>query len=463
MSNSKNKLLTKLELLKLNKRQLIKQCKKYKVSSSGNKAEMVERILKKTKRKRDKISKQKAAFRNIPAILLISYFRDIEKHLHIKLPLDVKYTIGYFIRRYIIFGCGLNLYDQFALPEKDEYIQLESWTRLRRLEFKLNDYHDIFLQHEGIIIQTSDKILYACGKDGWHRFNLVKLRDNNKWSRMKDIGNNKIITTISSGIYNDVCTLIATSDNKLHGYGTNEYGMFGNGKQSYGPICDMDTSLWLKQTHRIIDIKCGWKTTFFRTSNNDVFMCGEDENKQYVLTPILIAEDIKMIAVGSDMKDTIFLTLNGKLIKMFGKRLKISNYFENKKIDIMNVKIGSFHVCCLGTCGDVYTFGGNTMGQCGNEINECIIDEPFYVNINEVIIDIQCGGYHTVLLSKDNSLYIFGNNEDLQCSVVFAKKKCIKKPYRFMKKKELGYNYWIQKVFAMCNETLIFVNPYKWM
>ena len=91
--------------------------------------------------------------------------------------------------------------------------------------------------------------------------------------------------------------------------------------------------------------------------------------------------------------------------------------FKMKNIRIEHIFSGWEHNIILTNKGEIYSFGNNQHYQCGypnNNINKIITNPTNISKINNNIkaISAACGNEYTLILSKDNEVYAFGNNED---------------------------------------------------
>ena len=92
--------------------------------------------------------------------------------------------------------------------------------------------------------------------------------------------------------------------------------------------------------------------------------------------------------------------------------------FKLKNIRIDHIFSGWEHNIILTNKGEIYSFGNNQHYQCGlsnsNNINKIITDPTNISKLNNNMkgISAACGNEYTLILSKDNEVYAFGNNED---------------------------------------------------
>ena len=92
--------------------------------------------------------------------------------------------------------------------------------------------------------------------------------------------------------------------------------------------------------------------------------------------------------------------------------------FKLKNLRINHIFSGWEHNILLTNNGDIYSFGNNQFYQCGlsndDNINKIIANPTNISILNNNIkgISAACGNEYTLILSQDNEVYAFGNNED---------------------------------------------------
>jgi len=89
------------------------------------------------------------------------------------------------------------------------------------------------------------------------------------------------------------------------------------------------------------------------------------------------------------------------------------DFFEG--IDIEDTSCGFMHTAVIGS-GKLYTFGYNEFGQLGSGDKKSK-NLPYCVNSKALGTDVKqvfCGGYHTICVCIDNSVYSWGDNESGQ-------------------------------------------------
>lgn len=147
----------------------------------------------------------------------------------------------------------------------------------------------------------------------------------------------------------------------------------------------------------------------------------------------------------------------------------INHYFVDREIKIEQINCGKFHSMVISEKGKCYTFGLNSFGNLGNNKITSYgegIAEPQEIRLDldeDVIIDSSSGENHNLLLTKKNKIICFGDNSNNQCCI--NNKKQIISPYIISKEKELGITEInvVEKVICLSNESRIIVNIYKRM
>ena len=80
---------------------------------------------------------------------------------------------------------------------------------------------------------------------------------------------------------------------------------------------------------------------------------------------------------------------------------------------IVDISYGYHYVIALTKTGKCFSWGCNNYGNLGNG-TQTDNYKPLIINalINEFIIQISCGYYHTIVLNNKNELFGFGYNND---------------------------------------------------
>ena len=98
------------------------------------------------------------------------------------------------------------------------------------------------------------------------------------------------------------------------------------------------------------------------------------------------------------------------------------NEFNGKKV--ISISCGYWHSLALTECGRVFSWGSNNWGELGRNICKYFnSNRPIPIELcKEIIINkISCGLHHSLLLSIDGEIYVFGNNSNKLLSLFRGK------------------------------------------
>lgn len=154
------------------------------------------------------------------------------------------------------------------------------------------------------------------------------------------------------------------------------------------------------------------------------YLSSEKNNNEIIsiLPGILQKKKIKSISCG--LNTTLFLTYGGMVY------INSDSNKENQKLitDLLEYNIeqiysGSQHYFCVGQKRNksengylLFTWGNNEYSQCGIDNKENFIDNPRIILKNIFIKQISLGNNHSMILTNEGEVIIFGDNQFKQCS-----------------------------------------------
>jgi alpha-tubulin suppressor-like RCC1 family protein len=182
---------------------------------------------------------------------------------------------------------------------------------------------------------------------------------------------------------NGPCHAIAlTIHGQIYCWGYNNYGQLGNGQQlsSDKYIDEPKLNVYLSENNiKISQICCGHDYSLALTKNGDVFAWGKNRFGQ------IGNGDCKVVLIPYHVND-------------FNERVKA-------------ISCGEWHSMALTESGRVFSWGNNEFGQLGVGDN-CNCCKPKMIELNDILIEkISCGSSHSLLLSRDKDIYVFGKND----------------------------------------------------
>jgi len=249
-------------------------------------------------------------------------------------------------------------------------------------------------------------------------------------------------SAISAGGY---YSIVLMEDGTVYGTGNNYDGQLGDGNSGYNTnILTQMTTVPVGKTPDAIS--CGYNHTIVLMTDGTVFGTGDNYNGQLgigtyynstnTLTQMTIDDgstpvtDVKAISCGDSY--TIVLKLNGTVYGTganWDGQLGTGDYNNTNTLTPMTsvpvgktpeaISCGDSHTIVLMTDGTVYGTGENWDGQLGaGNINEqTTLTQMTIGNGSTYVTDVKaiiCGGYYTMVLKENNSVFGTGENYDGQ-------------------------------------------------
>ncbi len=142
---------------------------------------------------------------------------------------------------------------------------------------------------------------------------------------------------------------------------------------------------------------------------------GDEYQNDWREIEALNGKDIISIAVGDDY--SFFLESNGVLWGTDSTNIPTeSSFFKQQAIMIKRIECGANHNLAVDYDDNVYSWGANGRGQCGDGTQEDV-DTPKLIEFfkNQKVRDIGGGADHSFV--RTDKFYLFGSNEHGQCSL----------------------------------------------
>ena len=256
-----------------------------------------------------------------------------------------------------------------------------------------------------------------------------------------EIKNTKNVKMISCGEFH---TAYLTYDGEVYTFGSNMSSQLG--------IKDNIHDTYIPQKIDIpycIQILCGYCTTCCLTIDNLLYIFGHLNEypcniteKQNISSSSLInpntpdclmkyniiadIEDIKYITGGFGFLicktlDNRYISFGSNTYGQLGRGFISDNYNSSMNYvefhpNIIDIKCGKYHTLLLTKKGYVYSFGENRHGQLGLGHIKLAHTAILIKGIPE-IKRIECGHYHSILIDINNYLWIFGRNDMHQLGI----------------------------------------------
>ena len=170
-------------------------------------------------------------------------------------------------------------------------------------------------------------------------------------------------------------------------------------------------------------------------TQNNIYLITKEKNELYIsdynfphsLSPlpgILQKKKIKSVSCG--INSSIFLTYGG-MVYVNNDQEKESQKLMNDLLEynISQVYAGGNHFFCKGKKRNqlnndnvnlIFSWGNNTCGQCGLDSDEySYINIPYIIFKNISIKDISLGNNHSIIMTNNCEVILFGDNKYFQC------------------------------------------------
>uniref|UniRef100_A0A8C0SZX6 X-linked retinitis pigmentosa GTPase regulator n=1 Tax=Canis lupus familiaris TaxID=9615 RepID=A0A8C0SZX6_CANLF len=185
---------------------------------------------------------------------------------------------------------------------------------------------------------------------------------------------NDVPTFLSCG---DEHTAVVTGNNKLYMFGSNNWGQLGLGSKS---TVSKPTCVKALKPEKVKFAACGRNHTLVSTEGGKVYAAGGNNEGQ--------------LGLGDTEERSTF-----HLISFFTSQRKIKQ-----------LSAGSNTSAALTEDGELFMWGDNSEGQIGleNVTNVCV---PQQVTVGKPISWISCGYYHSAFVTTEGQLYTFGEPE----------------------------------------------------
>lgn len=254
-----------------------------------------------------------------------------------------------------------------------------------------------------IILLNTGKI-YSCG---WNHKGQLGIGTTTDQSNFQHIEISYPINRIFCGW--DVSAAVTTNGTLLV-WGCNTYFSLGENKYLTKPVL-----YELSNPELIIKVSFEFKYFNILSSSNNVYRIrkGHHFNNDCKLKDISLENSV--IDISSGQNHTIFLTKNNRIIGIGDNKYNQIVNINLENTSISKLLSGWKHNGYLSDIGCVYLWGRNNYGQIGSQEFSETVKSPLQLNCDDKIIDFQLGSEHGICLSSNKNVYTWGWNEHGNC------------------------------------------------
>ena len=204
-----------------------------------------------------------------------------------------------------------------------------------------------------------------------------------------------------------------TKDGDLYMWGANGSGQLGiqSNVDSNIPVKVNNSSSTLPEKS-VKYVALGTYRSAAITKDGDLYMWGSNS-----YTPVKIMENVTAVSLGSYHSAAI--TKDGSLYMwgyneygQLGNGSTTNSYTPVKIMEnVATVSLGAWHSAAITKDGSLYMWGYNNYGQLGNGSSGNYEKSVSPIKIMENVAAVSLGCWHSAVITKDGSLYMWGDNE----------------------------------------------------
>lgn len=315
---------------------------------------------------------------------------------------------------------GANTHGQLSLG-----LQSEMFTSPQEVTFPhSNSVNHMAAGGGHILMKTTENLLFSCG---WNSKGQLGNGTTNNASTLQSIANKhfdeKTISTLHCGWEESA---IVCDDGSLYVWGSNLYGQLGQSIDS--KIVTTPTLLQLPNNGKAISISFTFRCSIIVTTDGQAYALGQlrhfddlkrSENYEEInhngIQFVKFSDNIEKLSCGQN--HFVFVhpdnSVSGFGANQFGQtdRVEIGGHQINK------ILCGWKHNGVLLRTGDVLLWGRNTYGQLGRNtgLNIETVHHPIRLVVFEKFKDFYLGAEHALAITNNGEIYTFGWNEHGNC------------------------------------------------
>mmetsp|Transcript_1612 Transcript_1612/g.5031 ORF Transcript_1612/g.5031 Transcript_1612/m.5031 type:complete len:454 (-) Transcript_1612:444-1805(-) len=243
------------------------------------------------------------------------------------------------------------------------------------------------------------------------------------------------IVGVACGLHH---TLALDSNGQVYSWGLGKSGRLGHGNERDQLFPHLVNAL-VEQKVEVASVRCGWDHSAVLTKGRGhVFTWG-------------CGRSFQLGGLGLDVSERDFRANPTKVIQWIRKPTsRLNSTSDNRRIPrIVDLDCGGKHNLAVCAEGHIYSWGRGEFGRLGHGDQRHKVYPHLVMALADVKIkQVACGGYHSLALAEDGTVYSWGNNENGRLGLGSTGELSVTKPMPMPASRANKGGYAMKKIFA---------------
>lgn len=267
-----------------------------------------------------------------------------------------------------------------------------------------------------VLICTESNRIFACGWNNKGQLGLGDSQDRSKFEEVSlDLQTDEAVLQMSCGWDSSA---ILTSSNRLFVCGGNSFNQIGMEDTKENVL--RPQQLVLPEGAKALAVQLSMRQIVIRTADR-IYISGrsqvwKDLEQENSKTPFRCYQpDERALDISAGQHHLLYTTAEHRVIGLGQNKFHQSEDQRFPHQKIVQIRSGWTHNACLLDTGDAYLWGRNTYGQLGSGKVTNSEPAPMKLIIPNQVADIQLGSEHGVARDVEGNIWTWGWNEHGNC------------------------------------------------